>query len=164
MTPRGGDVSRNRSRSLPRVKRILAPTDFSPGAESALQWASSLGEAFHAEVVILHILDLSLAGIAGLPTEFAAMPAAAELIDRLRAETKTEMAKVAAQYPRAKTVVRETVPRAGILDAAQELGADLIVMGSHGRTGLAKIFFGSVAEYVVRHSRIPVLTVRQDDT
>lgn len=157
-------MSATRRQNLPRIKRILVPTDFSPGAESALQWASSLGEAYHAEVVILHILDLSLAGVAGLPTEFAAMPAAAELIDRLRAETKTEMARVTAQFPRAKTVVRETIPRAGILDVAREVGADLIVMGTHGRTGLAKIFFGSVAEYVVRHSRIPVLTVRQDET
>jgi len=157
-------MSAARRQNLPRVRRILAPTDFSPGAESALQWASSLGEALSAEVVILHVLDLSLAGIAGLPTEFAAMPAAAELIDRLRAETKTEMARVAAQFPRAKTVVRETVPRIGILDVAREVGADLIVMGTHGRTGLAKIFFGSAAEYVVRHSRIPVLTVRQDET
>ncbi len=157
-------MSATRRQNLPRVKRILAPTDFSPGAESALQWASSLGEAYHAEVVILHILDLSLAGVAGLPTEFAAMPAAAELIDRLRAETKTEMARVTAQFPRAKAVVRETIPRTGILDVAREVEADLIVMGTHGRTGLAKIFFGSAAEYVVRHSRIPVLTVRQDET
>ncbi len=157
-------MSTARRQNLPRVRRILAPTDFSPGAESALRWANGLGEALSAEVVILHVLDLSLAGIAGLPTEFAAMPAAAELIDRLRAETKTEMARVAAQFPRAKTVVRETVPRIGILDVAREVGADLIVMGTHGRTGLAKIFFGSAAEYVVRHSRIPVLTVRQDET
>ena len=46
---------------------------------------------------------------------------------------------------------------------AQEVNADLIVMGTHGRTGLAHIFFGSVAEYVVRHSHLPVLTVRQEE-
>src|SRR5437899_11734721 len=91
------------------------------------------------------------------------MPAAAELIDRLRAETKTEMAKVAARYPKAKTMVREGPARTGILNVAREIGADLIVMGTHGRTGLAHIFFGSVAEYVVRHSHIPVLTVREEE-
>src|SRR2546427_29494 len=100
-----------RRQTAPRVKRVLAPTDFSPGAESALQWGMSLSAAFGAELAILNVLDLSLASVAGLPTEFAAMPAAAELIGRLRAETKTEMAKTAARYPRATTLVREGIPR-----------------------------------------------------
>ncbi len=152
-----------RPQTLARMKKILAPTDFSPGAESALQWALSLSEALGTDVFILHVLDLSLAGVAGLPTELAAMPAVGQLVDRLRVETKEEMAKVAARYPRATTMVREGSPRTGILEAGREIGADLIVMGTHGRTGLAHIFFGSVAEYVVRHSRIPVLTVRQED-
>ncbi len=149
--------------TLARVKKILAPTDFSPDAEPALQWAQSLSEALGADLLILHVLDLSLAGVAGLPTEMAAMPAVGQLVDRVRVETKAEMVKVAARYPRAKTMVREGSPRTGILEAGREIGADLIVMGTHGRTGLAHIFFGSVAEYVVRHSRIPVLTVRQED-
>jgi len=142
-------MSSTRVQTLPRLKRILAPTDFSPAAEPALQWATSLSAAFGAELGILNVLDVSLAGIAGLPTEFAAMPAAAELIDRLRAETKTEMAKVAARYPKAKTMVREGPARTGILNVAREIGADLIVMGTHGRTG--------------RHSHIPVLTVREEE-
>lgn len=146
---------------LSRVRRILAPTDFSPGAGRALEWAVGMCEP-NAEITILHVLDLSLVGAAGLPTEMAAMPAVGQLIDRLRAEAREEMRKLAARYPQATTLMREGSPRATILDVAQEIGADLIVMGTHGRTGLAHIFFGSVAEYVVRHSRIPVLTVRQD--
>src|SRR2546427_9348213 len=133
-------MSSTRVQTLPRLKRILAPTDFSPAAEPALQWATSLSAAFGAELGILNVLDVSLAGIAGLPTEFAAMPAAAELIDRLRAETKTEMAKVAARYPKAKTMAREGPARTGILELAREIGADLIVMCTHGRTGLAPSF------------------------
>src|SRR2546430_16644166 len=108
-------MSSPRVQPRPRLKRILAPTDFSPAAEPALQWATSLSAAFGAELGILHVLDVSLARIAGLPTEFAAMPAAAELIDRLRAETKTEMAKVAARHPKANTVRREGPARTGIL-------------------------------------------------
>lgn len=153
-----------RPHTLARVKKILAPTDFSPGAESALQWAQSLSEALGADLVILHVLDLSLAGVAGLPTELAAMPAVGQLVDRFRVETKAEIARVAARYPRAKAIIREGSARTGILDAAREVSANLIVMGTHGRTGLAHIFFGSVAEYVVRHSQIPVLTVRQEET
>ncbi|MDP3766726.1 MAG: universal stress protein, partial [Dehalococcoidia bacterium] len=60
-----------------------------------------------------------------------------------------------------RTIIREGMPRSMILDVAREVGADLIVMGTHGRTGLTHVFFGSVAEHVVRHSRIAVLTVRQ---
>ena len=87
------------------------------------------------------------------------MPAAAELIDRLRAETKTEMAKVAARYPKAKTMAREGPARTGILDVAREIGADLIVMGTHGRSGFQHALLGSVAERVVHHSPCPVLVV-----
>ena len=50
-----------------------------------------------------------------------------------------------------------------IIDEVNHVNADLVVIATHGRTGLAHIFFGSVAEYVVRHSRIPVLTVRQEE-
>src|SRR2546425_11825654 len=152
-----------RRQTAPRVKRVVAPTDFSPGAESALQWGASLSAAFGAELVILNVLDLSLVSVAGLPTEFAAMPAAAELMGRLRAETKTEMAKIAARYPKATTLVREGIPRTGILDVAREGGGDLIVMGTPGRTGLAGLLVGRGAGDGVRHSRIPLLTVRQEE-
>ncbi len=150
--------------TLPRVKRILAPTDFSPSAESALRWAVSLRDAYGAEIVILHVVDLGLAGAASLPTGMAAATAFGQLVDALRAEAHEGIAKLAARHPQAKTMIREGTPRTTILDVAKEGGTDLIVMGTHGRTGLAAIFFGSVAEYVVRHSRIPVLTVRQSDT
>src|SRR5881409_1421074 len=75
-------MSTARSQTPPGLKRILAPTDFSPAAEPALQWATSFSAAFGAELVILNVLDVSLAGIAGLPTEFAAMPAVDELRGR----------------------------------------------------------------------------------
>lgn len=144
-----------------RPRRILAPTDFSPGAESALNWARALGSAFGAEVVLLHVLDLSVAALAGFPSSLAMVPAAGELLERIRGETEQEMAKLAARLPGVRPLIRDGTPRTVILEVASELGADLIVMGTHGRTGLTHVFFGSVAEHVVRHSRIPVLTVRQ---
>src|SRR5436309_15496330 len=107
-------MSSTRVQTLPRLKRILAPTDFSPAAEPALQWATSLSVAFGAELGILNVLDVSLSGIGGLPLEFAALPAAAELIDLLRAELKTEITTVAARYPKAKLMVRETLARTGV--------------------------------------------------
>ncbi len=146
-----------------RLRRVLFPSDFSPAAEPAARWAEALTRAFGAELVLVHVLDLSLAGMAGLPTQMAMMPAVDELIERVRAETAEEMSRLGVRFPQARTIVREGPPRATILQVASEVGADLIVMGTHGRTGLAHVLFGSVAEHVVRHSTIPVLTVRETE-
>jgi len=143
------------------LSRILVPTDFSASAEAALAWAIRLAELFGAQVTILYVLDPSLGAIAGLPAHYASMPAYGELLETVRRETKSEMEKIAKRYPQSKTVIREGSPRSVILDTATESGANLIVMGTHGRTGLAHVFFGSIAEHVVRHSTIPVLTVRE---
>lgn len=143
-----------------RVKGILAPTDFSRGADAALEWAVDLGAALGAEITILHVADFGLAGAASFPTGVAAATAYRQMVDALRAEAREGMARLSKSYPQARTLIREGSPRTAVLEAARELGSDLIVMGTHGRTGLAHIFFGSVAEYVVRHSQVPVLTVR----
>jgi nucleotide-binding universal stress UspA family protein len=143
-----------------KVKRILAPTDFSPGAEAAVRWAIALGKAFGAEVTLLNVMDLRLPVIADLPGEMA-MAAMPDLLEQVRTESAVQTKKLAARFPGAKTLLREGIPRSMILQVGGEIGADLIVMGTHGRTGLAHVFFGSVAEHVVRHSTVPVLTVRQ---
>ncbi len=145
-----------------KVKRILAATDFSPCAEAAVRWAMALGKAFGAEVALLNVMDLRSPAIADLPGEMAtiAMP---DLLEQVRRESVVETKKLAARFPGAKTLLREGIPRAMILQVAEEIGADLIVMGTHGRTGLAHVFFGSVAEHVVQRSNVPVLTVRQRD-
>lgn len=111
--------------------------------------------------MLLHVLDLTIGALAGFPANVAMVPAVGELLERIRVETQQEMAKVSGRIPGAQTIIREGTPRSMILDVARELGADMIVMGTHGRTGLTHVFFGSVAEHVVRHSRVPVLTVRQ---
>ena len=144
-----------------RPTRILVPTDFSPGADVALGWAQSLAAAFGAEVILLHVVDLSIAALAGFPSTLAAVPAAGELLDRIRIESDEEMRRLVARIPGARGIVREGTPRSVILEVAREIGAHLIVMGTHGRTGLTHVFFGSVAEHIVRHSRVPVLTIRQ---
>src|SRR3989304_10249496 len=95
------------------------------------------------------------------PPEGAMGPAVDELIDRVRADTAEEVARLQARFPQARTMVREGSPRPMILHVAAEVKADLIVVGTHGRTGLAHVLFGSVAAHVVRHSRIPVLPGRE---
>lgn len=154
------DKEKTRPEVSVHVKMILAPTDFSGAAEPALAWAAQLAEFFKAQVTIVHVVDVSLGNMTGL-APLAAMPAYGELLEVLRRDAKSDMAKIAQRYPGARTLIREGVPRSSILDLAGELGADLIVMGTHGRTGLAHLLLGSVAEHIVRFSRIPVLTVRQ---
>jgi nucleotide-binding universal stress UspA family protein len=144
----------------PEIKRILVPTDFSPGAGGALDWASYMAQCFKAELLLVHALDLTLGAAAGFPSDVAMMPAVQQLADRVREEANTEMAKLAEQYPHARPIIREGIPRRVILEVAKAEAASIIVMGTHGRTGLAHVFFGSVAEHVVRHSQVPVLTVR----
>ena len=151
------------ARDAVAITRILVPTDFSPGAEGALRWAATLADEFGAELIFLHVLDLSLAALAGLPSDVASFPAVDELARLVRAEATTGMANVAARYPDARTIILEGSPRAVIVQVAREEGASLIVMGTHGRTGLAHILFGSVAAHVVRTSPVPVLTVHEEE-
>ncbi len=145
----------------PRGAGILVPTDFSSGAEEAMRWAEALGAAFGAKVTLMHVLDLSIAGAAGLSTQVAAMPALGALMEQMPRRGRDGDRGAWCSLPFAKTIVREGIPRSAILEVAAETGADLIVMGTRGRTGLVHVFFGSVAECVVRHSRVPVLTVRR---
>ena len=78
----------------------------------------------------------------------------------MREQADKCMAELKALIPEAETLIREASPRPVIVEAALELKCQLIVMGTHGRSGLAHLLLGSVAEYVVRSSHVPVLTVR----
>jgi nucleotide-binding universal stress UspA family protein len=149
-----------RSRGI-AVRRILVPTDFSRDADLAVQWGVRLGTLMKAKVTVLFVLDLSLGAVAGLPPEMASMYATGDLLDRVRREAADEMARLGGRHRQVTTLIREGSPRPEILRTADRLRADLIVMGTHGRTGLAHVIFGSVAEHVVRHAKMPVLTVRK---
>ncbi len=146
-----------------RLSLILVPTDFSPGAEPALRWAATLAAASSAEILLLHVLDFIT------PALMVATPEMGvwiddEAVQRIRSEAAAAIAGEAARLPRARTLIRDGMPRSVILEVAAESRADLIVMGTHGRTGLTHMLLGSVAEHVVRHSSLPVLTVRQWET
>jgi nucleotide-binding universal stress UspA family protein len=141
------------------VGLLLVPTDFSPGAEPALRWAATLADASRAEILLLHVLDFLTPALAAATPETGVW-IDDQMMQGVRREASEAMARQAARLPRVRTVIREGMPRSVILEVATEAGADLIVMGTHGRTGLAHMVLGSVAEHVVRHSSIPVLTVR----
>jgi nucleotide-binding universal stress UspA family protein len=131
-------------------------TDFSDQASKALEWARSFADAFGAKLVLLHVIDIfSLA-------ETGWVMAGSDLLHLLREQAHNCMGELKALIPDAQTVVREASPRPVIVSAALELDCQMIIMGTHGRSGLGHLLLGSVAEYVVRNSKVPVLTVRGD--
>jgi nucleotide-binding universal stress UspA family protein len=144
------------AREMPRISRILVATDFSAQACNALEWARSLADAFGAKLVLLHVIDIfSLA-------EIGCVMGGIDPLHLLREQAHKCMSELKALVPDAEIVIREASPRPVIVDAALELNCQMIIMGTHGRSGLAHLFLGSVAEYVVRNSKVPVLTVRGD--
>lgn len=145
----------NPSLVLPPISRILVATDFSVQARNALEWARSLADAFGAKLILLHVIDIfSLAQMG------CTMEAGSDPLPLLREQSLRCMSELKTLMPDAETVIREASPRPTIVEAARELNCQLIVMGTHGRSGLAHLLLGSVAEYVVRNSTVPVLTVR----
>jgi len=137
---------------------ILVPTDGSAGAHAALDEAVSLAATYDATVYSLYVADTS-----------AAQPETGyvdivESFERIGEETTAEAVERAERADvEAVGAVRTGLPHRTILDYAEEIDADLIVMGTHGRTGLERYLLGSVTEKVVRTADAPVLTVRMAD-
>jgi nucleotide-binding universal stress UspA family protein len=141
------------------AKTILVPTDFSPHADAALDYAVELAAKLDATV---HVLNVVLIPTLGVPELGAAMTAT--MIDQVARENQAALERlVAARRTWAKLappLLRTGDARETILHVVEEIGADLVVMATHGRRGLARALLGSVAESVVRTSPVPVLTIR----
>ena len=146
--------------SLPvfKLKKILVPVDFSDCSDKALQYAVPFAKQFDAELILLHVAQLSLS----VPE----MPAIdVRLIQRQiresgQKELQTLQQSLADDIP-TETAVRVGTPHVEIIKAAKEFDIDLIILATHGHTGLAHVFLGSTAERVVRHAGCPVLVVRE---
>lgn len=140
------------------IERILVPHDFSETADVALAMALDLAEKMRARVTILHAYEV--------PTYVfpESVVATADLIGQIRGAADEALASLVERSRRpgvqVDTALRQGVAWSEIDRAAQELGADLVVMGTHGRRGLSRALIGSVAERVVRTAPCPVLTVR----
>ena len=135
-------------------RRIIAPTDFQQGASLALNAACDLAEPLEAEVVLVHVIP---------PDAFAALTPGSSAAEDARAAARmtldAALAAARVRYGRTTTCLAEGPVADMILAVAASLEADLIVMGTHGRSGLRRAFLGSVAEQVLRASPVPVLTV-----
>ena len=143
-------------------KKILVAVDGSAAANKGLREALRLAKAEGAKLCILHVLDefYAFAGYDGLGPMQDLIPSFREGGERVLAKAKAAADK--ARVP-ASTVMREVIggPAANpIVREARKQGADLIVLGTHGRRGVRRLVLGSDAEQVVRTSRVPVLLVR----
>jgi len=143
-----------------QLKKILVPIDFSNLSKDALPYAVFLAGRFDAEVILLHVVEpfappaeLGYAPSTAKEAEAASQQCAAEQLARVRQQTLTPNMSV-------QTLVRSGAPFHEICCAAKALGADLIVLTTHGYTGLKHVWLGSTAERVVRHAPCPVLVVR----
>lgn len=138
-----------------KIQSILHPTDFSNYSEYAFHTACALARDYKARLVLLHVKPSPTA----MYGEFGAMPPEPpELFQDLEgklAALKPADARIAVE----RKLVEGDVPYE-IIRLAEELGSDLIVMGTHGRTGLGRLLMGSVAEQVVRKATCPVLTLK----
>lgn len=140
-------------------KNILVPTDLSEGAEEALDYACELATQFGATVHLLNVIGIPTLGVPELGIALTST-----MIDSMVHDNQEALEKLGEQK-RDRASIGQLLLRTGdardsILQVAKELGADLIVMGTHGRRGVTRALLGSVTEAVVRSAPCPVLTVR----
>jgi universal stress protein A len=146
------------------LHRILVPTDFSKHSHNALTYAVAFAEKFGAELYLLHVVqDLALF----LPDAVTSTPPLVMPVDQITAASRTALERVVREQGLGHLTVHpeviEGTPFAEIIRFAREKDVDLIVMGTHGHTGLAHVLLGSVTEKVVRKAPCPVLTVRHPE-
>jgi len=140
------------------LKSILVPVDFSESARKALQYALAFARLFKAEITLLHVAP-ELAEESRVT--FSMPELQQELLQDAAQNLAKEIERAATPEVSLKPVVKKGTPYYEIVEAAREMNADLIVIGTHGRTGLKHVFMGSTAERVVRHAPCPVLVVRE---
>ena len=136
------------------IRQILCPTDFSPCAAKATAYAEQLAREADAELILFHAFDTpatwTLSG-----QEHPRDLRLQQQLDAILADSP--------HAPKIQRLQHAGVPGEVICWMAQDRQCDLIVMGTHGRSGLKHLLFGSVTEYVLRHARCPVLTIRDRD-
>jgi nucleotide-binding universal stress UspA family protein len=140
------------------TRKILCPVDFSTGSERALGKAEELAKALGAELELLHVYQLPVLALPDAPVTVSPT-FIADLTDRAEQALKPLADKVKTHGLAVSTKLLEGAPAETIVSRAQELRAELIVMGTHGRSGFRRFLLGSTAERVVRTSAVPVLTV-----
>jgi nucleotide-binding universal stress UspA family protein len=145
------------------VERILVPLDFSEQAAGVLEWAAHLAAQHGSRVLLLHAYHL--------PVEFQQLEGAylpPDFWSNVKSEAEESLGRYAQQLQarglQVEAIVREGYPASVIVDEAQSQRADLIVIGTHGHSGLKHMLLGSIAERVVQKAPCAVLTVKSQAT
>ena len=145
-----------------QIRSILLPTDFSDCANYALSYTASLARMFGARIVCVHVIEpiVPTVGYSGMTEPLPI----ADISEQLEDSAERELPKLGECEECDGLDIEEVIVHgeaaAEIVRVAKEHGVDLIVVSSHGRTGLGRILFGSTAEAVVRHASCPVLVVK----
>jgi universal stress protein A len=149
--------------AMVNITRILVPTDFSAASDSALTYARSLARQFGASINLVHVLEDPFASGAFVGDGVVAMPPdLRESLERAAREQLTQRhAEHAGTLPLSSMDLLTGSAARRIVEHAEATGANLIVMGTHGRGGLGHLLLGSIAEKVVRTAKCPVLTARE---
>jgi nucleotide-binding universal stress UspA family protein len=146
-------------RRAPRLKKIVVPLDFSRCSESGLRYAIKLARSFGARLFLVHIVRLDYR----LMADGYALYAAEEIMKSAHEAAEKEMRRVvtATDFGEVKfeTAIETGSPEIRICGYAKQMGADIIVTSTHGRTGLQHVLIGSIAEHIVRDAECPVVVV-----
>jgi len=138
------------------AKKILVATDFSEGSDEALDRAIEMAKVSGADLEVMHVIEMAAEfpfGTTYFDADYGVLYAGVDLELSRRAD------RARAAGVRSETKIIEGSAVSAITERAHKIGADVIVVGTHGRTGLAHVVLGSVAERVVRRASCPVLTV-----
>ncbi len=136
---------------------VLVANDFSDCSECALDLGVRMAEALGAKLTLVHAWDVPAYVYAN--TTYVPADVVSPIADAARAHLDDAVGSARRTVPRAQGLLRQGLAWREILGACEDCGADVIVLGTHGRTGLTHVFLGSVAEHVVRAATVPVLTV-----
>ncbi|MGA3030397.1 MAG: universal stress protein [Candidatus Limnocylindrales bacterium] len=141
---------------MARIETILLATDGSPASQSASEEAIDLATQVGARLLVVSVL-----GASTRPSEASAEPGGpADSRDSLTTKAQVLVQRAKAAGANATFLVWEGEPGEAIVAAADSENADLIVVGSHGRSGVSRFLIGSVSDFVVRHAHCPVMVVR----
>ena len=144
-----------------KIGTIVVPTDFSESARHALDYAIRFAKPLDAEIVLVFVEGIFTYGVSG---DLMGTAAAVRFFEEQRRLANRQLARLQSRIEkrglRCRAIFTKGIPSQAIGETARRLGADLIVMSTHGRTGLSHLVMGSVAEKVVRSAPCPVLTVR----
>ena len=143
------------------IQKIMVPIDFSEASEAAARYAAALARTVSASVHLIHVLEV--VPFAPGPLEFYAgesEPAREARYEAACTRLNALAASMTANATRVTTEVRSGATADRIGEAVIDYGADLVVMSTHGRTGLSHLLLGSVAERLIRTARCPVLAIR----